>query len=162
MEAVRIPSINYDWLTTHPPVEDTSMKHELYRMWKEAVMVCSHKGCMNTIKNEKIWIPHRRQYQIWCRTEIAQRWKQKRTHKMGLAAGNKECKINYGIIRNSYVKFNVLVLTRWLLPRNSAVSICNNTPGINVHWCSWLPKNLKLILWFVEMILCNDVYTSAL
>jgi hypothetical protein len=102
MEAVRILSINYDWLTTDPPVEDTSMKHELYRTWKEAVIVCSKVPSQNFPQGMheyhtecKSKIPHPRPYQTCCRTEIAQRWIQKGTLKMGLAAGNKECKINY-------------------------------------------------------------------
>ena len=92
-------SMNY--LLTDSAVEDTSMKHELYKMWKEAVMVCTkvpfqnfpqgvheyHKACKGRI-------PHPRPSQTWCRTEIAQRWIQKGTHKMELTVGNNEFKIN--------------------------------------------------------------------
>jgi len=159
-----------DWsLNNHlsdPTMEDTSMKHESYRLWKEAVMVCTkvpsqnfpqgmheyHKACKGRI-------PHPRPSQTWCRTEIAQRWIQKGTHKMELTVDNNECKIN-AVWLSAFLMWNSMffVLTRWLLPRNSSVSIWNNTPRINVKWCSWLPKKtLKLLLWLAERILYNDV-----
>lgn len=40
-----------DWslnnLLTDPTVEDMSMKHESYRLWKEAVMVCTKVPSQN-------------------------------------------------------------------------------------------------------------------
>lgn len=34
-------------LLTDPTVEDMSMKHELHRLWKEAVMVCTNVPSQN-------------------------------------------------------------------------------------------------------------------
>ena len=88
-------------LLTDPTVEDMSMKHELHRLWKEAVMVCTNvpsqnfpQGMHEYHKACKGRISHPRPSQTWCRTETAQRWIQKGTHKMELTVGNNECKIN--------------------------------------------------------------------
>ena len=88
-------------LLTDPTVEDMSMKHELHRLWKEAVMVCTNvpsqnfpQGMHEYHKACKGRISHPRPFQTWCRTETAQRWIQKGTHKMELTVGNNECKIN--------------------------------------------------------------------
>lgn len=58
-------SMNY--LLTDPTVEDTSMKHELYKIWKEAVMVSTKvpfqnfpQGMHEYYKACKGMIPHPR------------------------------------------------------------------------------------------------------